>query len=220
MADSNSIELEFRIITDNTSDTTKTPEDFNDYLEDTIQTLELNSDNYVAYVVDNMNDTSSANRALLLRYNGGDTQIFYNSTDNYLKSRSKSDLSTASDNGLMSSHDYALLRNLDENLNIEDTSALVENNNEILTDIIEVDEDKTVTNTNKIYKFKENKISTIDDINERLDTDEENIENIMDFLDEDLVSSYANLKEYIDSLIASSVDTIISDYINHTHSNS
>ena len=54
MTDAN-IQLEFRIITDETSDKTKTPEEFQDFLDEKITNLELASDSFIAYVIDNMN---------------------------------------------------------------------------------------------------------------------------------------------------------------------
>lgn len=221
MTDAN-IQLEFRIITDETSDKTKTPEEFQDFLDEKITNLELASDSFIAYVIDNMNDTESANRAILLRYNGGETQIFYNSIDVFLKSRSKSDLATASDNGLMSSHDHALLKNLDANLNTDEATSIITSTNEIIKDIIEVDKDATVSDKNKIYKFKDKKISTIDKINNKLSELEELLNEIWNFINpenNELMYTHSSIQDYINELIKNSEQSIVNDYINHTHQN-
>ena len=223
MADKNTEkQISFQIVNDSTSDKTKTKEEFQEFLEDTIMKLELQYDDYVAFVVDNINDTEGANRAILLRLNGGDTQVFFNSSDTFLMSRAVSaNEEVTSDNyGLMSPINLAKLLNLDDNLNIEKTNSTVASNNEILSDIIEVDEEKTVNNKNKIYKFKEGKISTIDDINDQLEAHSESIEAISDFLQlENTNSQYLNIQEYIETLVDAKVDKIVSDYINHTHRN-
>lgn len=213
------IEINFKVITDNSTDKTKTKEEFEEFLEDQIQSLELQFENYIAFVIDNINDTESANRAILLRLNSGDTQIFYNSTDTYLKSKSKLEEATDSDYGVMSPHDHAVLYNLDQNMNTDEANSILNQNNEVLKDIIEIDDEKTITNTNKIYKFKDGKISTIEDIKNQLEDQNESLSNIEDFLnaDSDMMSNYTNLQEYIDRIISDSVSNIIDGYINHTH---
>jgi len=221
MANSNNdTQISFQIVTDNGTDKTKTKEEFLEFLDESIMKLELQYESYIAFVVDNINDTEGSNRAILLRLNGGDTQIFFNSSDTFLMSRAVSakEEVTSDNYGLMSPVNLAKLLNLDDNLNIEKTNATVASNNEILTDIVEVDEEKTVSNTNKIYKFKEGKISTIEDIKDQLEDQAETIENISDFLNSgNVLTQYSDIQDYIETLVESKVDKIVNEYINHTH---
>lgn len=213
------IAIQFKIITDNSTDKTKTKEEFNEFLEDQIEKLEFDYDNYVAFVVDNINDTKMANKAILLRLNGGDTQVFYNSVDTYLISKSKTEAVTKSDYGLMTNDLYLMLKSIDSNLNLEKTESIITENNKIINDVIEVDDDKTVSNSNVIYKFKDKKISTIDDIYEIINSQSDSISNIEDFLNSNsnMMSNYTNLDEYIESIVKTKVDSIINRYLNHTH---
>lgn len=217
--------FEFKLVTDGDNTKTKTAEEFEIFVNNKIQELDLQYDNYIAFVIDNTTDELSSNKALLIRYKGGETQKFYKSTDTFLKSRSESDKATASDNGLMSANDYALLRNLDQNLNINDTNTVVAANNKILSDIIQVDEDNTKTNSNIIYKFKDKKISTIDEIQTKLNDIDNRLTELLKFFssgydnDDDIISNYDSMAEYINSLITNSSSDIISNFINHTHKN-
>jgi len=214
--------INFKIITDSTATRTKTAEEFKEYLEDQIISLESQYENYIAFVVDNNNDAEGANRAILLRIQGGETQVFFNSSDTFLRSRAVSadEKVSNSDYGLMDPVDYLVLMNLNKNLNVNETSSIVKQNNTILNNIIELDEEKTTNVNNPIYKFKDKKISTIDNIDSELESIHEDIDNINSFINgnnDELVSNYVSLKEYIDAIVKESANDIINGYINHTH---
>ena len=213
------LSINFKIITGENNET-MTIDEFESFLDDQKETLDLQEGNYLAYVVDNMYaEGNEANKAILLKLNDGETQVFYNSADTYIKSMSKRDHVSDSDYGIMSPKDYTTLYNLDQNLNTEEAVSILNNVNDVVNDIVEVDEDKTVTNTNKIYKFKDGKISTIDDILSKLDEINENLTDIQAFLsgNDNMFSEYTDLASYIQETIQSQIGNIINSYINHTH---
>ena len=215
------LSINFKIITGENNET-MTIDEFEDFLGDQKETLDLQEGNYLAYVIDNMYaEGNEANKAILLKLNDAETQVFYNSTDTYIKSKSKRDHVSDSDYGVMSPKDYTTLYNLDQNLNTDEATSIINNLNDVVNDIVEVDDDKTVTNTNKIYKFKDGKVSTIDDILSKLDEVNENLTDIQAFLlgNSNIFSEYTDLASYIQETIQNQIGSITNSYINHTHYN-
>lgn len=185
--------------------------DFEEGLEE--KKLYLNSssgnDNYLAYVLSNDGKKS----ALLLSYGGGDAITFYNSEDAYKISTRKEQLANASNDGLMSSENYITLKNLNEKLNINEVSSLLDKTNALLDEIIQSDP----TNDKK-YILNLDLITNLKDISDRLSNVEDKMEKVINYLDLDSASN-ESLSEYISQQIQNSLDSLLNNYINHTHPN-
>lgn len=185
--------------------------DFNEALEE--KKLSLNSgtgnDNYLAYVI----SSDGKNTALLLSYGGGEAITFYNSTDTYKLSTSKNQLANASDDGLMSSENYITLKNLNEKLNINEVSSLLDKTDALLNELIITD-----PNNKDKYILNLDLITNIKDISDRLTVLEGKMEKVINYLELDSASN-ESLREYINQQIQNSLDGLLNSYINHTHIN-
>lgn len=192
---------------------------FNDFIEEQMVSL-VNVPDYICYVIDNEDDPDYSHKALIIRNNGNEPNVFFNSMDTFLKSRSAMDkesekeLANASDHGLMSNYDYTLLRNLDAVFNIEDATNKIEENSNIINEIFE--ESKKSKVNNKVYHIKEGKVDNFDEINEKVKANSDTIEDISTFI-QGIQTKYATLEDYITDKIKNSAKDILDGYINHVH---
>lgn len=174
---------------------------------------ENNSDNLVAFITNN----SGTKGAIAVRYEGGDIVTVYNSEDCYKISTRNEQEAKEGVTGLFSSYDFALLNNLNKNLNIEETTSIVNENSTILNDIISLaDEKENPDNTKTLYNLNADKIINFKNMINDMDTMKNEIENINNYLD---LGNNANstLKEYISQQIEENLSNVIEGYINHTH---
>lgn len=209
-------ELEFRlIIKERTCETLK---EFNSLIDGAKAEL-INIPSYLTYIIDNGNDPKHSNKALLLRFNSGEPQVFYNSMDTFSKNNSPTELATSSDNGLFSSYDYVLLRNLDTYLNITDTTNTLAKHDKLLNELFTKNEEES-TYKKDVYNINENAVSNFKLASKNMEDQQTKINDITTFLGEGTdegMGKYTTLSEYIKSAVNDSINNILNQYINHIH---